>query len=86
MGYNIPFFFVHSYILVISDSSIHLRIARQCLDKVLKQKDKLKKHSAPGDSRKEAQAALLILVSFFIIPLLLCMSINIELWFVLFCE
>ncbi|RYR18353.1 hypothetical protein Ahy_B03g062969 isoform C [Arachis hypogaea] len=41
------------------------RIARQYLDRVSKQKDRLKKHSAPGDSRKEAQAALLILLQSF---------------------
>ncbi|XLS86303.1 hypothetical protein HN51_036469 [Arachis hypogaea] len=33
--------------------------------RVSKQKDKLKKHSAPRDSRKEAQAALLILLQSF---------------------
>ncbi|RDX76302.1 Nephrocystin-3, partial [Mucuna pruriens] len=39
-----------------------IRIARQCLEKVLKQKDKLKKYTKPGDSRKEGQAALAILL------------------------
>ncbi|GAU22418.1 hypothetical protein TSUD_123050 [Trifolium subterraneum] len=39
-----------------------IRIARQCLDKVLKQKDKSKKNSVHGHSRKEAQAALVILL------------------------
>ncbi|KAJ1398161.1 Tetratricopeptide-like helical domain superfamily [Sesbania bispinosa] len=39
-----------------------IRIARQCLDKVLKQKNKPRKYSVPGDSRKEGQAALLILL------------------------
>jgi len=42
----------------------HLRIARECLRKVSKQKDKLKRNSEPGYSRKEGQAALAILVSF----------------------
>lgn len=42
-----------------------LRIARQFLNKILKQKDKRKKYSVPGDARKEGQAALLILVQFF---------------------
>ncbi|PNX88334.1 kinesin light chain, partial [Trifolium pratense] len=41
-----------------------IRIARQCLDKVLKQKDKSKKNSVRGNSRKDAQAALVILVGF----------------------
>lgn len=54
----------------------HLRIARECLEKVSKQKGKLKKNSKPGDSRKEDQAALAILVSF--MGLLLC--------FALFCD
>ncbi|KAH1226459.1 Nephrocystin-3 [Glycine max] len=39
-----------------------IRISRQCLEKVLKQKDKLKKFSKPGDSRKEGQVALAILL------------------------
>ncbi|KAK7379227.1 hypothetical protein VNO80_04682 [Phaseolus coccineus] len=39
-----------------------IRIARECLEKVSKQKDKLKKNSKPGDSRKEDQAALAILL------------------------
>ncbi|ESW35368.1 hypothetical protein PHAVU_001G229300 [Phaseolus vulgaris] len=39
-----------------------IRIARECLKKVSKQKDKLKKNSKPGDSRKEDQAALIILL------------------------
>ncbi|KAK7305682.1 hypothetical protein VNO77_43591 [Canavalia gladiata] len=39
-----------------------IRIAHQCLEKVLKHKDKLKKSSAPGDFRKEGQAALAILL------------------------
>ncbi|KAK2386393.1 kinesin light chain [Trifolium repens] len=39
-----------------------IRIARQCLDKVLKQKDKSKKNSVRGNSRKEAQAAFVILL------------------------
>ncbi|KAL9332490.1 hypothetical protein ACSQ67_002100 [Phaseolus vulgaris] len=39
-----------------------IRIARECLKKVSKQKDKLKKNSKPGDSRKEDQAALTILL------------------------
>ncbi|KAL2333218.1 hypothetical protein Fmac_014431 [Flemingia macrophylla] len=39
-----------------------IRIARQCLEKVFKQKDKLKKYRKPGDSRKEGQAALAILL------------------------
>ncbi|CAK8566666.1 unnamed protein product [Lathyrus sativus] len=39
-----------------------IRIARQCLDKVLKQKDKLKKNSMLVRSRKEAQATLVILL------------------------
>lgn len=56
---------------------LYLRIARQCLDKVLKRKDK--KHSVPGNSGKEAQAALVILVGF-VSPLLrLCMYFKIEL-------
>nr|KYP75962.1 Kinesin light chain 4 [Cajanus cajan] len=39
-----------------------IRIARQCLEKVFKQKEKLKKYSKLGDSRKEGQAALAILL------------------------
>ncbi|XP_057429624.1 uncharacterized protein LOC130722793 isoform X2 [Lotus japonicus] len=39
-----------------------IRIARQFLNKILKQKDKRKKYSVPGDARKEGQAALLILL------------------------
>ncbi|KHN07538.1 Nephrocystin-3 [Glycine soja] len=39
-----------------------IRISCQCLEKVLKQKDKLKKFSKPGDSRKEGQVALAILL------------------------
>ncbi|CAJ2640699.1 unnamed protein product [Trifolium pratense] len=39
-----------------------IRIGRQCLDKVLKQKDKSKKNSVRGNSRTEAQAALVILL------------------------
>ncbi|MED6143294.1 hypothetical protein PIB30_004795 [Stylosanthes scabra] len=39
-----------------------IRIARRYLDKVLKQNDRLKKHGAPGNSRREAQATLLILM------------------------
>ncbi|KAG2406368.1 uncharacterized protein HKW66_Vig0056240 [Vigna angularis] len=39
-----------------------IRIARECLRKVSKQKDKLKRYSEPGDSRKEGQAALAILL------------------------
>ncbi|XP_061352800.1 uncharacterized protein LOC133297647 isoform X2 [Gastrolobium bilobum] len=39
-----------------------IRIARQYLDKVLKQKQKLRKYSVPGDSRKEGQTALVILL------------------------
>ncbi|XP_050880080.1 uncharacterized protein LOC127083788 isoform X3 [Lathyrus oleraceus] len=39
-----------------------IRIARQCLDKVLKHKDKSKKNSLVGRSRKEAQATLVILL------------------------
>ncbi|XP_012572004.1 uncharacterized protein [Cicer arietinum] len=39
-----------------------IRIARQCLDKVLKQKDKLKKNSVLVHSKKEAHAALVILL------------------------
>lgn len=46
-------------------SFTYLRIARQCLDKVLKQKDKSKKNSMVGRSRKEAQATLVILVGLF---------------------
>ncbi|RYR03038.1 hypothetical protein Ahy_B06g081870 isoform E [Arachis hypogaea] len=47
---------------------LHRCHVHQCFssdDRVSKQKDKLKKHSAPGDSRKEAQAALLILLQSF---------------------
>ncbi|QHN97788.1 mRNA-decapping enzyme-like protein [Arachis hypogaea] len=47
---------------------LHRCHVHQCFssdDRILKQKDKLKKHSAPGDSRKEAQAALLILLQSF---------------------
>ncbi|RYR65367.1 hypothetical protein HN51_013424 [Arachis hypogaea] len=53
--------------LDIAKDHVHnsIRIARQYLDRVSKQKDRLKKHSAPGDSRKEAQAALLILLQSF---------------------
>ncbi|XP_047164676.1 uncharacterized protein LOC124834109 isoform X1 [Vigna umbellata] len=39
-----------------------IMIARECLRKVSKQKDKLKRYSEPGDSRKEGQAALAILL------------------------
>ncbi|XP_027911249.1 uncharacterized protein LOC114169976 isoform X1 [Vigna unguiculata] len=39
-----------------------IRIARECLRKVSKQKDKLKRNSEPGYSRKEGQAALAILL------------------------
>ncbi|XP_058752330.1 uncharacterized protein LOC131625490 isoform X3 [Vicia villosa] len=39
-----------------------IRIARQCLDKVLKQKDRSKKNSMVERSRKEAQATLVILL------------------------
>ncbi|KAK7301917.1 hypothetical protein RJT34_12794 [Clitoria ternatea] len=39
-----------------------IRITRQCLEKVLKQKGKVKKNTAPGDSRKEGQVALAILL------------------------
>ncbi|KAK7290215.1 hypothetical protein RIF29_04480 [Crotalaria pallida] len=39
-----------------------IRISRRSLDKLLKQKDRSKKYSAPGDFRKEGQAALTILL------------------------
>ncbi|CAL0334818.1 unnamed protein product [Lupinus luteus] len=39
-----------------------IRIAHQCLDKLSKQKDRPKKYSVPGDSRKERHAALIILL------------------------
>ncbi|KAE9598812.1 putative tetratricopeptide-like helical domain, winged helix-turn-helix DNA-binding protein [Lupinus albus] len=39
-----------------------IRIARQRLDKLSKQKERSKKYSAPGDSRKERHAALIILL------------------------
>ncbi|KAK7387371.1 hypothetical protein VNO78_28122 [Psophocarpus tetragonolobus] len=39
-----------------------ISIALKCLEKVMKQTEKLKKYSKPGDSRKEGQAALAILL------------------------